>query len=369
MRIALVCPYAFDDPGGVQTHVRELAERLQHRGHTVEVLAPLRHGRTHDYVRAVGRPVNIRYNASNVPIDPRPWSRWAVRRELTRLRPDVVHVHEPLTPSTSMWATLEARAPVVATFHSGASRARLFDMAAPVLRHVARRLAVRVAVSETAAAFAARRIGGRFEIVPNGVDVARFDAVAAADLGPGTKLLFLGRLDARKGFPVALAAFARLALDRSDLRLVVMGEGPDRRSVRGLPEAVRERVILLGAIPNADIPPYLAACDLYLGTSIGGESFGVVLVEAMAAGLPVVASAIPGYLEVVRDGLEAVLVPPGDPVALVSATARVLGDPALAARLRAAGIERARTYDWSTVVIRLEDVYAAAVQVGPSSLR
>ena len=369
MRIALVCPYAFDDPGGVQTHVRELADRLLHGGHEVEVLAPVRGRASAPYVRAVGRPVNIRYNASNAPIDPRPWSRRRVRRELTRFAPDVVHVHEPLTPSTSMWATLEARAPVVATFHSGATRARLFDVATPLLRRVVGRVAVRIAVSEAAAAFAGRRIGGHFEIVPNGVDLGRFANAVPADLGPGVKMLFLGRLDARKGFPVAVAAFARLAIDRPDLQLIVIGEGPDRGAAQALPEAVRSRVTLLGAMPNVDIPPYLVACDLYLGTSIGGESFGMVLVEAMAAGLPVVASRIPGYQEVVRDGVEAVLVPPGDAASLAAAAAGILDDPALSARLKAAGLERARTYDWSTVVTRLEDLYLGAVQSGPSSLR
>jgi phosphatidyl-myo-inositol alpha-mannosyltransferase len=369
VKIALVCPYAFDDPGGVQTHVRELAEGLQHGGHEVEVLAPVRHGVTQPYVRAVGRPVNIRYNASNAPIDPRPWSRRAVRRALSGFDPDVVHVHEPLTPSTSMWATLEARAPVVATFHSGATRSRLFDLAAPFLRRVAGRLSVRIAVSDAAAAFAAQRIGGRFEIVPNGVDLARFTDAPAADLGPGVKLLFLGRLDERKGFPVAVDAFARLAADRPALRLIVVGDGPDRRVVQALPEAIRARVRLLGAIPNVDIPPYLAACDLYLGASRGGESFGMVLVEAMAAGLPVVASRIPGYVEVIRDGVEGVLVSPGDPAALAAAVAGVLGDPALAGRLRLAALDRARTFDWSVVVARLEALYRGAVQTGPTSLR
>jgi phosphatidylinositol alpha-mannosyltransferase len=369
VRITLVCPYAFDDPGGVQTHVRELADRLQDRGHVVEVLAPVRHVASPSYVHAVGRPVNIRYNASNAPIDPRPWNRRAVRREMTRFRPDIVHVHEPLTPSTSMWATLEARAPVVATFHSGAARSRLFDLAAPALRRVARRLALRIAVSEAAAAFAERRVGGRFEIVPNGVDVARFTGGVVADIGTGVKLLFLGRLDARKGFPVALGAFARLASERPDLRLIVMGDGPERTAVQTLPADMRARVTLMGAIPNVDIPPYLAACDLYLGTSMGGESFGLVLVEAMAAGLPVVASRIPGYTEVVRDGVEALLVPPGDAAALAAAAARVLDDPGLAARLKAAGLERAMTYDWSEVVTRLEGLYRRAAQTGPTSLR
>ncbi len=369
MRVALVCPYAFDDPGGVQTHVRELAARLEERGHQVDVLAPVRDPASMPGVHAVGRPVNIRYNASNAPIDPRPWSRRAVRRELARLRPDLVHVHEPLTPSTSMWATLEARSPVVGTFHSGASRAVLFDLAAPLLRRVAERLAVRIAVSEAAASFVRDRVGGRFEIVPNGVDVSRFAEAAPADLGPGTTLLFLGRLDPRKGFPVAVAAFERLAAERDDLQLVVLGDGPDRAALRTLPPRVRDRVRMFGPIPNVDIPPYLKACDLYLGASVGGESFGMVLVEAMAAGLPIVASRIPGYTEVVRDGLEALLVMPGDPASLASAAAKVLDHPAIAARMRAAGIERARLFDWSEVVTRLEDIYRRVSRTGPSSLR
>jgi phosphatidylinositol alpha-mannosyltransferase len=369
VRIALVCPYAFDDPGGVQTHVGELSARLRERGHETEILAPVRRRSSTPGVRAVGRPVDIPYNASNAPIDPRPWHRRDVRRELTRFQPDVVHVHEPLTPSTSMWATLEARSPVVATFHSGAGRSRLSDLAAPILRRVADHLAARIAVSEAAASFVRDRVGGRFEIVPNGVDVARFTGASPADLGAGTKLLFLGRLDRRKGFPVAVAAFARLASDRPDLQLIVVGDGPDREAVRALPAAARERVHLVGAIPNADIPPYLAACDLYLGTSVGGESFGVVLVEAMAAGLPVVASHVPGYTEVARDGVDALLVPPGDPASLAAMVVRVLDDAALAARLRAAGLERARAYDWTEVATRIEDIYRRVSQSGPSSLR
>ena len=368
MRIALVCPYAFDDPGGVQTHVRELSDRLAGRGHDTVVIAPARHAAIPG-VRVVGRPVDIPYNASNAPIDPRPWHRKLVRRALGDLRPDVVHVHEPLTPSTSMWATLESAAPVVATFHSGASRAVLFDLAAPVLRRVARRLAARIAVSRAAAAFVQERIPGDIEIVPNGVDVARFAEAVPADLGPGPKLLFLGRLDPRKGFPVAVDAFARLAAEHSELRFVVIGDGPDRSALATLPATVRDRVTSLGSVPNADIPPYLAACDLYLGTSVGGESFGIVLVEAMAAGLPVVASRVAGYTEVVRDEVEALLVPPGDPPALAAAAARVLDEPELARRLRSAGRERARSYDWSEVVTALEEVYARVTRSGPSSLR
>jgi len=360
VRIALVCPYALDDPGGVQTHVLELGERLRGRGHEVLGLAPLRSGSPEPWVRGIGRPVDLTYNRSNVPIDPRPWSVRSVGRALAAFGPDVVHVHEPFAPSTGLWALLGARAPLVATFHSGAEPARLYDALAPVLRRLARRLAVRIAVSEAAARVARRRLGGTFEVIPNGVDTERFAVAEPARLGPGRKLLFVGRLDARKGFRLAVAAYACLAAERPDLRLVVVGEGPERTAAEGLPPELRERVLLLGALPNRDLPPIHAACDAFVAPNVGGESFGIVLVEAMAAGLPVVASAIPGFDEVIRDGVDGLLVPPGDLEALTRALGRVLDEPELAERLRRAGRERARAFSWEVVLPRLEAAYRRA---------
>jgi phosphatidylinositol alpha-mannosyltransferase len=365
MRVALACPYAWGDPGGVQVHVRELAERLRARDHDVVVLAPTREPPMQPWVVPVGSPIDIRYNDSNAPIDPRPWSRRVVRHALATFGPDVVHAHQPMAPSTGLWATLEARAPVVGTFHSGATRARLYDLAAPLLRRAAVRLSVRIAVSERAAEFERRRIGGEFRVIPNGIDVARFADAEPADLGgPGRKLLFVGRLDERKGFPVAIDAFERLAADRPDLHLVVVGDGPERDAVDRLPTLLRARVTMLGAVPNEELPPIHAACDLYLGPSTGGESFGIVLIEAMAAGLPVVASDTPGYDEVITDEHEGLLVRPRDPVALAAAAARVLDDADLAATLRTAGPERARAFDWSTTVGRIEDAYRDALAIG-----
>jgi phosphatidylinositol alpha-mannosyltransferase len=365
VRVALACPYAWDDPGGVQVHVRELAEHLLGRGHEVVVLAPVRRRAEQPWVRGVGRPVDLPYNASNAPIDPRPWSIRGVRDRLDAFRPDVVHVHEPFAPSTAMWATLAARVPVVATFHTGVVRSRLYDVSAPILRRIARRIAVGIAVSRVAERAAAARIGGSFKIVPNGADVGRFARAEPADLGEGKKLLFVGRLDERKGFPTAVRAFARLASDRPGLRLIVVGDGPQRSAVADLPSDVGARVTLLGVIPNVDLPPYEAACDVYLGTSVGGESFGVVLVEAMAAGLPVVASDIPGYDEVVRDGVEGLLVRPRDPEAVAAAAATILDDPALAARFADAGRRRAAMFDWDVVAVRVEELYRLATAIGP----
>jgi phosphatidyl-myo-inositol alpha-mannosyltransferase len=369
VRIAVVCPYAFDDLGGVQTHVRELAQRLLARDHDVVVLAPVRGGASEPWLVPVGTPVDLRYNASNVPIDPRPWSRRRVRRALAGFGPHVVHVHEPLAPSTGLWALLEARVPSVGTFHSGASRALLFDLAGPVLRRVARRLTVRVAVSEAARRFAEPRVGGPFEIVPNGVETARFATAEPTGRPSGTTLLFVGRLDRRKGFPIAVAAFGRLARTRPELRLLVAGDGPERSAVEALPTDLRRRVTMLGAVPNEAVPRYHATSDVYVGPAIGGESFGVVLVEAMAAGLPVVASDVPGYDEVVRDGVDGLLVPPGDADALADALGRVLDDPAMARRLGETGRARAATFDWSAIVERIEALYEKALLARATPIR
>ncbi len=360
MRIALVCPYAWDDPGGVQTHVRELGERLIERGHDVLGIAPVRGSAAEPWVRAIGTPVSLTYNRSNVPIDPRPWSARQIAGTLRAFVPDVVHVHEPFAPSTTLWTIFATRAPLVGTFHSGAEPARLYDVLGPVFRRLARRLAARIAVSEAAAEVARRRLGGRFEVIPNAVDVERFEVATAADLGPGTKILFVGRLDERKGFAIAVRAFAELAPARPDLRLVAAGDGPERVEIERLPSESRERVTLLGAVPNRDLPPIHAGCDVFVAPNVGGESFGIVLVEAMAAGLPVVASEIPGFTEVIRDDVDGVLVPPRDPQATADGLARVLDDPTLAARLSAAARERARAFSWTRILPRIEAVYARA---------
>ena len=361
MRVALACPYAWDSPGGVQVHVRELGERLRGRGHQVLVLTPSRNRPADPWVRAVGRPVEVPYNRSTAPIDPRPWSVCSVRRLLLAFRADVVHAHEPFTPSTSMWAMLSSRAPVVATFHSGAERSLLFDLATPVLRRIARRIAIRIGVSERAAAFARTRLGGEFRVIPNGLDVDSFAAAEPADLDPGRRFLFVGRLHRRKGFPVAVEAFRLLAEGRPDIRLIVAGDGEERAAAERLKPSMRDRVTMLGTVPHDQLARYYAACDLLVAPSVGGESFGYVLLEAMAGGLPVVASRIPGYDEVVRDGREGFLVPPGNPRAVADAAAKVLDDPALARTMGHAGRATAARYDWGVVAEEIEAAYREAL--------
>lgn len=371
LRIVQVCPYSWDVPGGVQVHVRELSAALRANGHQVQVLAPgRRRGRRPD-AWIVGRAVPVRGNGSVARISFGPQVGVTVARALREARPDIIHVHEPLVPSVGMHAVLAANAPVVGTFHSNVGRERVgslwFRLAVPMVRPVWNQLACRIAVSEAARHSVCSRMGdGDLRIIPNGVDVARFASAPPAARDGVRRLLFVGRLEERKGFPVAVEAFALLAASHPDLHLVVIGDGSERDAVDRLPAGVRSRVDMLGRVDDDRLAAWLRASSVYLGPALGGESFGIVLAEAMAAGLPIVASDIPGYRDVARHGQEAVLVPPGDAPALAAAVARVLGDPELARSLGAHGSLRARDFDWATVRDRVEDVYREVLAPAPA---
>lgn len=360
MRILLSCPYAWDAPGGVQVHVRQLARVLQERGHEVVVVTPA-FSRTPEPrpVRIVGRALRVPYRGTVAPICFSRRSFRRIKRIVEGFRPDVLHAHEPLAPSTSMLATFAATAPVVATFHAYADRSRLMEMAGPVLRTVHRRISASIAVSEAAAEFLARSVPAPVEIVPNGIDVDRFATPGPPlrGLPPGRWIVWVNRLDPQKGFPVLVRAFARLASELDDVHLLVAGDGVDRDALELLSDPHRQRVRMLGTVRHDALPRYLAAADVFVSPAVGQESFGIVLVEAMAAGIPVVASDIPGYREVVRDGTDGLLVPPQDPDALATAIRQVLQEHELASALVEAGRERAQEFSWKAVVPRLEAVY------------
>ena len=354
LRIVQVSPYSWDVPGGVQVHVSELSAHLRQLGHEVYILAPGRQRGSRDGAR--------------ISFGPQVAS--AVGRALREVAPDIVHVHEPLVPSVSMHAVLQAVVPVVATFHSNVGRERTsslwFRLAVPMIRPVWNRLTRRIAVSEAARQSVCSRMGdANLAIVPNGVDVGRFANAAPAQLPAGRHLLFVGRLEERKGFPVAVDAFAQLARVYSDLRLLVIGDGSERDAVDRLEAPVLARVDMLGRVDDDRLASYLKAADVYIGPATGGESFGIVLAEAMAAGKPIVASDIDGYRDVARDGLEALLVAPGDAAALVTAVREVLDDPRLAKSLGEAGSRRAVEFDWDTVSQKVLSVYQDVVNSEP----
>jgi phosphatidylinositol alpha-mannosyltransferase len=365
MRIVQVCPYAWDSPGGVQTHVQSLSAELTRRGHDLLILAPGRAAATTGLaVSVVGRPVLVPYNGSMAPICPSLRSALRIRAALSAFQPDLVHVHDPFVPSTSMFASWQTRVPIVATFHAYADRSRFFRLGAPFFRLIWNRINLPIAVSAAAVAYVQTHLGVSPLIVPNGVDTRQFACPPRVSNGAHRTVLFVSRLDRRKGFPVVVAAFALLAERMPGLRLVVAGDGIDRAIVDRLAPALRRRITMLGVVPNAELRRHYASADLFVAPALGGESFGIILLEAMAAALPIVASDIPGYREIVRHEGEGLLVPAGAVVPLADAIARVLTEPALAARLGAAGCQRAEHFTWEVIAECVETLYDAASASG-----
>jgi phosphatidylinositol alpha-mannosyltransferase len=367
MRIVQISPYSWDAPGGVQVHIGQLSRHLRERGHDVLVLAPGDQPGFREHARIVGRPYAVSVNGSVARLCFSRRSARVIAKALDVFGPDVIHVHDPLTPSTSMLGVLQKTAPVVATFHSYFARdhfeGKVYTALAPLLRPVWRRVDRHLAVSAAARDSVCSRMRDdtRVDIIPNGADVDVFARAKPAVLPPGRRLLFVGRLEPRKGFPVAVKAFALLAQEFADLQLVVVGDGADRPGVETLPPEIRGRVLMLGKVSNDALPTFHHAADVFISPATGSESFGIVLVEAMAVGVPVVASDIAGYRDVARQNTEALLVSPSDPHALAQGVRRVLQDPALAQRLRRNGQLRARTFAWENIVERIEGVYDGLV--------
>ena len=273
MRIALVCPYAWDAPGGVQTQVRGLARRFRERGHEVLVVASSSRNWREPGLAIVGRPVRVPFNGSVAPICPDPRSRPRIRAALRSFGPDVVHVHEPFAPSTSLYAALDSPAPVVATFHSYMERSVLLSAAAPMLDRVWDRFAARIAVSRAAAEWVHHSFEGPLRVVPNGVDVERFRLGPGADLPEGRRMLFVSRLERRKGFRVALHVLDRALASVPDALLIVVGEGPERRALAEAPQRIRSRVLMVGTVSNAELPPYHRASELFLAPAVEDAGF------------------------------------------------------------------------------------------------
>ncbi len=363
-RVAMVSPYDIDVPGGVQAHVRHLADHLRAAGDEVTVIAPGRRSRSG--VMTVGRSVGIPFNDSVAPValDPRAVRR--VRATLVDLRPDLVHVHEPAVPVVSLAAATWGRAATVATFHAWADSGLAYRALRPVLGRALRDLDARIAVSEAAAAFHGRALGlspGRFQVVPNGVDVARFAAARPFPSVVQPNLVFVGRLEPRKGLEDLVRAFVLLKTDHPDLRLYVVGDGPERDRCQALlPTRLRSDVVFLGRVDNDEVPRVMASASVFVSPARGGESFGIVLAEAMAAGAPLVASDLPGYRSVATDGVNARLVPPRDPAALAAAVTALLANPAMAAALAAQARHDVERFDWPAVADRVRAIHDLALR-------
>lgn len=360
MRVGIVCPYDWNVPSGVAIHVQDLAEALIGLGLEVAVLAPGdENDDIADYVTIAGRSLPVPYNGSVARVSFGPRSASRVRKWIREGDFDVLHVHSPVTPSLGMMACWSALGPIVATFHAAIDgRSRMMSGGAWILQATLEKVRARIAVSEEARRTVVEHLGGDAVLVPNGVEVGRFAAAAPTPewSGPGT-IAFLGRVDeSRKGLQILLEALPAIAAAHPAARILVAGPG-ETDAVQALTEHLRRRVEMLGRVSEHDKAVLLSSVDLYVAPHIGGESFGIVLLEAMAAGSPVLASDLPAFRDVLDGGRCGGLFATGDPESLAQAASELLADPERRAQLVAAGVERAAEFDWSRVARQVVAVY------------
>jgi phosphatidylinositol alpha-mannosyltransferase len=351
MRIGLVCPYSLSIPGGVQAQVLGLARELRRQGHEARVLGPCDGPPPAAFVTPLGDSLPTAANGSIAPLAPDAAAALRTIRALNDEQFDVLHVHEPLTPGPSMTTVNMHPAPIVGTFHAAgvSSSYRIFR---PVLLRLLERVDRRVVVSKDALRLVEDHFGGEYEVLFNGVETT---TIRAAVPHPRTRpaVFFLGRHEQRKGLAVLLDALQRLD---GDVDCWVAGEGPDTARLTAA-HAGDERIRWLGRLSEEEKLSRLRGASVFCAPSLHGESFGVVLVEAMAAGTPVVASALDGYRNVATDEVDALLVPPGDADALATALRRVIDDQALASRLVAAGTQRADEFAMSKLATCYTTIY------------
>jgi len=363
MRIGIVCPYSFDVAGGVQYHVRDLAEHLIAAGHQVRVLAPADDGTpVPAYVEAAGRAVPVKYNGSVARLTFGPVSAGRVRRWLGEGDFDVLHIHEPVTPSLSLLALWAATGPIVGTFHTSNLRSRVMLAAQPVLRPSMEKISARIAVSEDARRTLVEHFGGDAVVIPNGVYVDRFVAASRDARWEGTPerptVAFVGRIDEpRKGLPVLTAALPAVLAACPGTRFLVLGRGDGDGALDDLTPEQRRSVELLGALDDDEKASLLRSVDVYVAPQTGGESFGIVLVEAMSAGAPVLASDLGAFRRVLADGDLGALFGVGDPAALATELIALLGDPQRRAAYAARASAAVRRYDWGVVARQVLAVY------------
>ena len=370
MKIGIVCPYAWDVPGGVSAHIRDQAETLIEMGHDVSVITPVEDPASlPPYAVDGGRPRSVPYNGSVARLTFGVKATARVRRWIREGDYDVLHVHEPLAPSLGVLACWSARGPIVATVHSSIERSRVLVTGYYLAQTALEKISALVAVSEHARRTIVDHLGGDAVLIPNGVRVDHYRDAPPLRAWPGPAIGFLGRMDEpRKGLPVLLGAFAGIRARVPDAILVLMGPGDPDEVLADVPASLRSGIVVLGRLDEADKARALASLSVYVAPNTGGESFGIVLLEAMAAGAPVVASDLDAFARVLDEGRCGALFPVGDSAALEATVVELLGNDEERSRLVAAGARRVAAYDWRTVAGDLIDVYAS-VTAGQSRVR
>jgi phosphatidylinositol alpha-mannosyltransferase len=371
VKIGIVSQSYYPRYGGVTEHVHHTAVELRRRGHDVIIITShFRRGEAHhsEGVERIGHNLLIPFNGAFVDLAVGLRLKGQLRRLLGRERFDLLHTHAPLVPTLPLMAIQTADCAQVGTFHTTAGRSRLLEWARSYLAPVVARLDARIAVSSTARDFVAHYFPGDYDVIPNGVDIERFHP----DVKPfeshvrsdRVNILFVGRLDPRKGVHQLIAAMPRLVeITHGGVQLLVVGDSYLRPKLEAsVAPSARDHVKFLGHVSSADLPRWYATGDIFVSPASGNESFGIVLIEAMASGRAVVASDIPGYRSVVTPGVNAIAVPPGDVPSLVDAIATLARDPERRRALGLHGRQRALEFSWPRVTDRIEAVYRRVLE-------
>ena len=376
MRILLISPFDYGYPGGVNEHVSQLDRQFQAMGHETRVLAASsaelgEHDDGHVYRLGMALPLLSNGSVSRLTFSPS--VTWKVRKFLLSEHFDVVHLHEPLTPLLCLAVLLHSDLPNVGTFHAARPNNVWYMYTKPVIDLFFEKLDVRIAVSEAAREFVDSYFPADYDIVPNGIALEQFraDAEPLPQFMDGRRnILFVGRFnEPRKGFRYLVRAMPLIRGQFPDARLIVVGQGNSARYERFLEQHGITDVVFAGFVDSETLPRYYASADVFVAPSTGRESFGLILLESMASGTPVVSTMIPGYSAVIRNGIDGVLVEPKDPQALAMGIVRVLADADLRQRLVASGLKHVKQFSWSVVAEQLLTLYQRAIeqhQAGPS---
>jgi len=368
-RIGIVCPYGWDTPGGVQSHVGDLAQYLIRQGHFVSVLAPaIDEDNLPDYVSSAGRPIAIPYNGAvaRVLFGPIAFSR--VRQWISNGNFDVLHLHEPAIPSISLLACWAAEGPMVGTFHAAAKRQKVTFAVAPILEPVIEKLTARIAVSEAARETLTEHLETDAIVVPNGIYADLYRDGVIDQRWTGNTLGFIGRFEEkRKGLDVLVAALPTIISQFPDLKVFVAGPGDAQEVLKEIEPHLHSRFEFLGRISESEKANFLASVGLYIAPNTGGESFGIILAEALAAGASVIASDIPAFDSLLGHGAYGTLFTSEDSHDLSQKVIALLGDVTGRKEIAGRGKSYAQEFNWDVVAEKIYDVYEMAM-VGGSTV-
>ena len=366
LKIGMVSPYGWDLPGGVQMHIRDLAEYFMAKGHEVSVLTPaIEDELLPSWVQSSGRPLAIPYNGAVARVSFGPVATLRVRKWISEGGFDLLHLHEPAIPSLSLLACWAAEGPMVGTFHATAPRQKAIFAVGPILEPAIEKLSARIAVSEMARETLTEHLATNAIVIPNGINHGFFKEAKPNPEWMGSSIGFVGRFDEpRKGLDILIKAIPEIVKANPNLRIIVAGPGESEDVLKGVEQSIRNRFVFLGRVSDDDKARLLKSVDLYVAPNTGGESFGIILAEAMAAGTAVAASDLPAFRAVLNDGKAGAMFINEDAKDLARVANNLLMNKDLKVALGNSGQEWSKRYDWESVAHQIENVYGMVTSAG-----